>query len=958
MKLIDFQGANVGITRLLEGGNLVIGDVAANRIDSGMRAQVVPIVDAALRAINADFEKFSKKPLWSPALLKSRQYLSGSAFHFFDRAQISDAEFRQVKDTVGDIDTQVDRDQTPEISAWLKTLAPGTQLGPAIFAGAKPSGEQFITLWRFPDIQMADPKTKKLVPMNIQIDLELKKFAAGAPSDWSRFSASSAWADLSQGVKGVFHKYLIQSLGILTKQDFLLRKAVGRGAAKTIQDVPTTDKMLSFAVSSKEGGGLRSKYEPVLDPKTGKPEIKDGLSVMIARPTTDYDQDILSIFQKLFAGKLSDKQLQKVQDKLWSFTGLLDVINQVLSPEEKQKVMLEFLEKNFGPGAQGLYINDPDRDSREKSVALNILLKQLGIPAPRNLKKIQQDYVKAYKIRESITEAAPDYRRVGIKHINNPGSAAEMSDADFLTLVKSLADNGGTLDDLPVNLKVDGAGIRFGRDEAGRPFMMTSRINTPLYPENVGDFERYSKSRGQEGVQLERARAYDIALDAIVNSEFIQSLPRDTIVQAEMLFVPLAEKTPDGLKFVNISYDPKKLGKVMTLVPFSVKQFSTGDPVPNSENIRESLIKQSTAAIKFVNNQLTQSGIDVRGIIKPVLDMPTELKAALSLRTPSTEKDQAREILRKARAELSEKIIKSPEIQGRDQLGKNIEGLVINLPNGQLAKVTSREMKQAMSAKKTAAGTATKPSRTAVVAIGSFVGHRGHQQLFDYTVKRARQLGGDPYLFMGSAVGRDDPVPISDKVQTWRQLYPAYAKNISAVDVAGGSLMQKIKHELINPAPGQPPRYDNIIIMVGEDRKDMPIAAALMKSVNKFPGYEHVQAKLEVTPRGTGMSFTKLRNALTSDDADAQFRLWKQAFDGSREFGSKKLPDAWIRHLMVVSRQGMGLSEAAGVGIITRQNTTADVRPGETQRQAAKFGNKLDSKGRPPLLRSGFSKRT
>jgi 5'(3')-deoxyribonucleotidase len=44
-------------------------------------------------------------------------------------------------------------------------------------------------------------------------------------------------------------------------------------------------------------------------------------------------------------------------------------------------------------------------------------------------------------------------------------------------------------------------------------------------------------------------------------------------------------------------------------------------------------------------------------------------------------------------------------------------------------------------------------------------------------------------------------------------------------------------------------------------------------------------------------------------------------------------------------------NEAAGVGKITKQNTTADVKPGETKRQAAKLGFKLDSKGRPPRLR-------
>jgi hypothetical protein len=36
--------------------------------------------------------------------------------------------------------------------------------------------------------------------------------------------------------------------------------------------------------------------------------------------------------------------------------------------------------------------------------------------------------------------------------------------------------------------------------------------------------------------------------------------------------------------------------------------------------------------------------------------------------------------------------------------------------------------------------------------------------------------------------------------------------------------------------------------------------------------------------------------------------------------------------------------------IVKGVNTTVDVKPGETQRQAAKFGNKLNSKGEPPLL--------
>ena len=45
------------------------------------------------------------------------------------------------------------------------------------------------------------------------------------------------------------------------------------------------------------------------------------------------------------------------------------------------------------------------------------------------------------------------------------------------------------------------------------------------------------------------------------------------------------------------------------------------------------------------------------------------------------------------------------------------------------------------------------------------------------------------------------------------------------------------------------------------------------------------------------------------------------------------------------------VEETGGVGKITSQNTTADVKPGETGRQANKFKLNVDSKGTPKLLR-------
>ena len=38
--------------------------------------------------------------------------------------------------------------------------------------------------------------------------------------------------------------------------------------------------------------------------------------------------------------------------------------------------------------------------------------------------------------------------------------------------------------------------------------------------------------------------------------------------------------------------------------------------------------------------------------------------------------------------------------------------------------------------------------------------------------------------------------------------------------------------------------------------------------------------------------------------------------------------------------------------IVPGVNTTPDVKPGETKRQAVKFGNKVDDGGIPPILRT------
>jgi hypothetical protein len=85
-----------------------------------------------------------------------------------------------------------------------------------------------------------------------------------------------------------------------------------------------------------------------------------------------------------------------------------------------------------------------------------------------------------------------------------------------------------------------------------------------------------------------------------------------------------------------------------------------------------------------------------------------------------------------------------------------------------------------------------------------------------------------------------------------------------------------------------------------------------MKAVNKFQGYEHVKSSIEFTARGTGMSFTALRNVLKTGNEQQAFDMWNDAFNGGQD-GAKPLPAEWIKHLMDVSRAGMGVQQKPAV---------------------------------------------
>jgi hypothetical protein len=615
-------------------------------------------------------------------------------------------------------------------------------------------------------------------------------------------------------------------------------------------------------------------------------------------------------------------------------------MKQYFTPEQHQIVVNEFLKINFGKGAQMIDADDPTTDFKTKMTAIDYLLDQTGM---KNMRKqvlqMAKDYEAAFnakKAPEPLAEAEVKAQlRKGMPHLR------DLKAPDFLDLLDEIHDGSGRfrLQNIPLNVKIDGFGGRFGKNADGKPFMGTSRTE----PRYQAGFVAYHKQKGTTDPDvLGRAQLFDQLFNEMMNavqlvdsklgSEFLVNKQ----VTCEVLYLPFATETDEGkLKFVGIHYDKLPEGVQLALVPFRVTDASTGDDLEDSNKvIKELLSVGSSGSVMFIDNSLTQKeGLDVTEIINP-LDNIEQLKQIVSDtagkrdRVSQQLKKEVEEKLQPIKLSLEKAIIEDPNIIGKDILGKDYEGIVINSRLGPI-KVTSAEQKQVISDKNAAKVNARteRPrgeAKTAVVAIGSFVGHRGHQDLFNYTVNKSKELGGEPYLFIGNAEGKDDPIPPAVKVQTWHKLYPEYANNISTVQ-AGGSLIQKVKHELINPLPGKPPRYDNIVIMVGEDRAGMTMPAALMKAVNKFQGYEHVKVSLEVTPRESGFSGTMLRNSLKNDSPEQALATWSKAFD------VEKLGKDWILHLMDITRKGMGIAQQPAVQqpapVVAERLSTALIRP-------------------------------
>jgi hypothetical protein len=969
-----FEGGNLSTTT--PGWIGVTGDHEANEIELKIhnRSLMVGILDKLLSNIDHAYSAQFKSPLWNPKLLQSKSFLSGSSLHFFNVKGISDEEFTAKKPKVGDIDTQVDATLEPNLEQFFKAIT-GKQVGNAVFLGYKYGNNQFTSLWELKELPIKvqiDFEFGKYDPRTQAPD---EWFAYSHSSEWNDVEAgikgvfhkylNRALAAISSSEKyvaRVLKKGVKISPEPVTDNDLSFAVSGPGGGGMSKKYVPYIDPSTGEPMMQNGIPVMR-----LLEPKDRDyiQNLDQQFELIYGRRPAKQDKELMKSF--LGTLDLMNKYVDE-QQRDTVVNNFLDICfgagAQMLTKDDPSRdreakfaAVDSIVEKLKLPDAQSFRQNaiqmakayeDLFNSKKQPARALNedammgkieqtgkivrILKKQHSVPFSdeKNWLLVDTDPAKGNKgvglkwvpastrfewvrpYKDTLAEAEVQAQlRKGMPHLH------DLKAPDFLDLLDEIHDGNGRfkLQNIPLNVKVDGFGGRFGKDADGRPFMGTSR--TP--PRYEASFVKYHQEKGTTDPEiLGRAQMFDDLFKEMMNAiKLVDNKlgPKFLInkqVTCEVLFLPFATETPEGrLKFVGIHYDKLPKGVELALVPFHVVEASTGEAVPGDQKFIDQLLKVGQqGSVMFVNNRLVQKeGLDVTEIIN-VLDNLEELKQIVSDtagkrdRVSMQLKKSVEEQLQPIKEKLEQAIINDPNIIGKDMLGKDYEGIVINSRLGPI-KITSQEQRDVIQNKQDAMAVARTErhrteAKTAVVAIGSFIGHKGHEELFNYTINKAKELGGDPYLFIGNAEGKDDPIPPAVKVQTWHKLYPQYAKNISTVQ-QGGQLIQKIKHELINPLPGKPPRYDNIVIMVGEDRAGLTMPSALMKAVNKFQGYEHVKVSLEITPRGTGISGTMLRNSLKQESPEQALAVWSNAFD------VKKLGQDWIKHLMDITRKGMGI---------------------------------------------------
>ena len=321
-------------------------------------------------------------------------------------------------------------------------------------------------------------------------------------------------------------------------------------------------------------------------------------------------------------------------------------------------------------------------------------------------------------LNQQITKGA----RKGIKHLYNPGNAAELDALGFLDLVKELNKTKGILENeknISITEKADGTSFCFGLDNEGKFFTMKSN-GSPRYSANE------IINRCLAGTEQKQGKAI-VTIDAMNTAKMFKKLETNKKIQsilkplakkyesikitAEMLLTGsgMINKETNQIRFVGTNYDIDKLGTFGTLVIINVTDIYD-NPIPNANSIIEELCDCTTDELKIENTKLENvKPINITKELKTInkeiknLDDALKEQQGLSLEEVLSSKDRTKN------AQALKKSVKT-EINGLQKIlndaldnvlsdiggkwGEDYEGRVFKLANGQMVKITSDKFKE------------------------------------------------------------------------------------------------------------------------------------------------------------------------------------------------------------------------------------------------------------------------
>lgn len=331
---------------LKEGGNLPFvdpnkqheGERVSDSIDTGRRDEEKGHFLDMFHSINNGFNGHHGHSLFGNAL-KNNTFASGSS-EVYNDPSVSTERFKKTKPTMGDYDVQIPKEHKQKLEEYLK---PGQTHGKFTVVHVSKGKSQVHAVLRHNE-------TGK----HHQVDFEPVEYdeETQEPKPFEKFAHNSHISDLEQGLKGVHHKLLVQSVYSAHAKPSIISRMVGRGKNKTETQEEGNASPYTFSVDK----GVRQKWKTVGE-KDGKPVVQE-------QPSKDaeYTKDLPTIYRTMFNRDSSEQDIKDIH----SFGGLVEHIKRHIPKENHGKIFRTFANKLWGKGSQATGLTrDADRNIKE-----------------------------------------------------------------------------------------------------------------------------------------------------------------------------------------------------------------------------------------------------------------------------------------------------------------------------------------------------------------------------------------------------------------------------------------------------------------------------------------------------------------------------------------------------------------------------------------------------------------